>query len=141
PTAAGSRRAAASRAGPRRARAARSRPRSGRRPCSGGSWARPPRSDLVVVPRVARYVTARGPAMLLVLLRHGIAQDRVEGGVDADRRLTPRGLRRTREAVQGLRALGVAPRVVLSSPYRRARETAELAIEALGPRGVEVVPT
>lgn len=79
--------------------------------------------------------------MLLVLLRHGIAQDRVEGGVDADRRLTPKGLRRTREAVQGLRALGVAPRVVLSSPYRRARETAELALEALGPRGVEVVPT
>lgn len=79
--------------------------------------------------------------MLVVLFRHGIAQDQVEGGVDAERRLTPKGLRRTRAAVRGLRALGVAPRVVLSSPLARARETAELALHALAPRGVEVVPT
>lgn len=79
--------------------------------------------------------------MRLVLLRHGIAQDPAEVGADADRRLTPKGLRRTREAVRGLRALDVAPRVVLSSPYRRALETAELALEALGPRGAQVVPT
>lgn len=82
--------------------------------------------------------------MIVVLLRHGIAQDRAEGDgplTDAERRLTPKGLRRTREAVRGLRTLDVTPRVVLSSPYARARETAQLALEALGPRGVEVVPT
>lgn len=82
--------------------------------------------------------------MLVVLLRHGIAQDRAEGhgpATDAERRLTPKGVRRTREAVRGLRALDVAPRVILSSPYVRARETAELTLQALGPRGAAVVPT
>lgn len=82
--------------------------------------------------------------MLLVLLRHGIAQDLADAAgpmADAERRLTPKGLRRTREVARGLRALDVTPRVILSSPYLRARETAELALEALGPRGAEVVPT
>jgi phosphohistidine phosphatase len=81
--------------------------------------------------------------MQLVLLRHGIAQDRAgpDAPTDAERRLTPRGRRRTEAAAAGLRALGVEPRAVLSSPYVRAAETAAIALEALAPPGVAVVPT
>jgi phosphohistidine phosphatase len=78
--------------------------------------------------------------MHLVLFRHGIAQDREDPASppEAERRLTPKGIRRTRQAARGLRALGVDPSHVLSSPLVRARETADLALEALGLRGVEV---
>lgn len=81
--------------------------------------------------------------MLVVLLRHGIAQDRAAPGCPSEpgRRLTSKGLRRTREAVRGLRSLGVAPRIVLSSPYLRARQTAGLALDVCGPYEGEVVPT
>ncbi|MCO5170763.1 MAG: histidine phosphatase family protein [Planctomycetes bacterium] len=81
--------------------------------------------------------------MILVLLRHGIAQDRDDPSSppDPERRLTPRGERRTLQAARGLRALFPEPRIVLSSPYVRARQTADLALEGLGARGVEVVPT
>lgn len=81
--------------------------------------------------------------MLLVLFRHGIAQDRDDPASppEAERRLTPKGIRRTRQAARGLRALGVDPSAVLSSPYVRARETADLAVEALGLRDVEIVET
>lgn len=81
--------------------------------------------------------------MLLVILRHGIAQDRDDPDCppDPERRLTSKGIKRTREAARGLAGLKVEPRAVLSSPYRRAMETAELALAALRPDGVSVVPT
>lgn len=81
--------------------------------------------------------------MQLVLLRHGIAQDRADPATppDPERRLTPRGERRTLQAARGLRALFPEPRIVLSSPFVRARQTADLALEGLGARAVDVVPT
>lgn len=71
--------------------------------------------------------------MRLVVFRHGLAQDRDDprSPPDPERRLTPKGVKRTRQAAKGLRALGVAPDAVLSSPYRRARETADLAVDVL----------
>jgi phosphohistidine phosphatase len=70
----------------------------------------------------------------VVLMRHGIAVDPMdpECPPDAERPLTPKGLRRTRAAAAGLRAMGIAPAAVLTSPLRRALETAEIAAEALG---------
>ena len=66
----------------------------------------------------------------LLLLRHGIAAERVSGRDHPDRPLTDRGVRRTLEVVRRLRMLNVRADVLISSPYRRASETAQLAIEA-----------
>src|SRR5688572_10358211 len=81
--------------------------------------------------------------MIVVLFRHGIAQDREDPASppEAERRLTPKGIERTCEAARGLARLGVRPDAVLSSPYRRARETAEIALKKLGVERRDVVLT
>lgn len=66
----------------------------------------------------------------LLLLRHGIAVERVLGRDHPDRGLTDLGKRRTWEVVRQLRLLNVRADMLISSPYRRARETAQLAILA-----------
>lgn len=72
--------------------------------------------------------------MRVILLRHGIAHDRADPDCPADpeRELTPEGEKKARKVAKGLRAMGCAPTRILSSPYRRARETAALAAEAFG---------
>jgi phosphohistidine phosphatase len=65
------------------------------------------------------------------LLRHGDAEDGLDKA-DADRELTQKGERQSRDAGRALRALGVELDICLSSPKVRARQTAELACEALG---------
>ena len=72
--------------------------------------------------------------MRLLLLRHGIAEDigPATGHRDAPRALTPEGAERMRAAARGMRALGVAPGVLLTSPLVRCRQTAEIVGEALG---------
>jgi phosphohistidine phosphatase len=72
--------------------------------------------------------------MRVVLFRHGIAVDRADPDCPPDPRrpLTPRGIARTRRAARGLARLGVAPGRIVSSPYVRAVETAEIAADALG---------
>jgi phosphohistidine phosphatase len=66
----------------------------------------------------------------LLLLRHGIAEERAADRDDAERALTAAGRART-EAVMGrLKRLDLACHVLFSSPLRRARETAELASAA-----------
>jgi phosphohistidine phosphatase len=71
--------------------------------------------------------------MRLYLFRHGIAQDREDPTCppEADRALTPKGQRRTRRAARGLRALGVQPAVIFTSPYLRSTETAEIVLREL----------
>lgn len=71
--------------------------------------------------------------MLLYLVRHGIAVNRDDPNApaDAERHLTPKGIAKTREAARGLRALGIMPRAILSSPYLRALQTAEITCEEL----------
>jgi len=71
---------------------------------------------------------------MLWLLRHAEAAD---GRPDEARPLTTRGIRDARAAGVALARLGVRLDVCLSSPKRRALETAELVCESLG---VEVVP-
>ncbi|HEY7574717.1 MAG TPA: phosphohistidine phosphatase SixA [Thermoanaerobaculia bacterium] len=66
------------------------------------------------------------------LLRHAAAEDRADSGRDADRALTEEGTRRAKAVARGLAALEPDIRLVLTSPYRRARETAEPAARALG---------
>ena len=63
----------------------------------------------------------------LCIMRHGIAEDRAaHGGNDAGRALTPEGRERMRLIARGLAAAGFAPDWVVSSPYVRAAETAEI---------------
>jgi phosphohistidine phosphatase len=70
----------------------------------------------------------------LVLLRHGIAAEAKPGAPDAERALTEEGARKTTNAAIGLGQLDVAPDVVLTSPLRRAEETARIACSVLAPR-------
>ena len=68
---------------------------------------------------------------MIWLLRHGDAEDGA-GKPDAERELTKKGERQSRDAGRALKALGVKLDACLSSPKVRARQTAELACEALG---------
>ena len=70
--------------------------------------------------------------MDLWLLRHAAAEDRARSGRDADRPLTDEGRRQARSAGEALRRLEPDVDRVWTSPYRRARETAEAAAAALG---------
>ena len=65
--------------------------------------------------------------MTLYLIRHAEALTRQEAGVDADadRPLSPSGLRAIQGVGRQLRAHGVKPTSVVSSPLLRARQTAE----------------
>ncbi|MHB8693591.1 MAG: SixA phosphatase family protein [Solirubrobacteraceae bacterium] len=63
------------------------------------------------------------------LLRHAEAAD---GFPDDDRPLTERGIAQARDAGRALARLGARLELVLTSPKRRALETAQLACEALG---------
>lgn len=69
--------------------------------------------------------------MELYLLRHGIAEDVAPAGRDADRALTPEGKRKLKEVLKVAAAAQLRPTLILSSPYRRARETALVAAKAL----------
>jgi phosphohistidine phosphatase len=70
--------------------------------------------------------------MELYILRHGIAEDGEAGQPDSDRGLTPEGKKRLRPILHLVKKAGVSPSLILTSPYRRAVETAELAAKILG---------
>ncbi len=71
--------------------------------------------------------------MIIYLVRHGIAISR-EGPnapAEAERYLTPKGIEKTKAVARGLRALSLQPELMLSSPYLRAIQTAEIVCSAL----------
>jgi len=72
--------------------------------------------------------------MILYIVRHGIAVDREDPKAppEAERPLTAKGIQKTRCAALGLRATGAKPEVLITSPYVRAAQTAEIFAEALG---------
>lgn len=72
------------------------------------------------------------PVMQLYLLRHGIAENGRPGARDADRALTAEGKKKLREVLRTAARAGVSPDCILTSPYLRAVETAEIATEVLG---------
>jgi phosphohistidine phosphatase len=73
--------------------------------------------------------------MEIYLLRHGIAEEGRPGLKDADRALTTDGREKLRRVLKRAKGAGVDPDVILSSPYRRALETAEVAATTLGYHG------
>jgi phosphohistidine phosphatase len=70
--------------------------------------------------------------MELYLLRHGIAENGAPGRRDADRALTPEGKKKLRDVLKVAANAGLSPGRILTSPYRRAVETAEIAADLLG---------
>jgi phosphohistidine phosphatase len=70
--------------------------------------------------------------MNLYFLRHGIAASAEEMPADGDRPLTPKGIKRMRKGVRGIRRLGLNFDAILTSPLARARQTADMVAEALG---------
>jgi phosphohistidine phosphatase len=73
--------------------------------------------------------------MEVYLLRHGIADDRRPDAPDEKRALTAEGRKKLGLVLGRARAAGVAPSLILTSPYVRAVQTAEMAAQALGYRG------
>jgi len=71
--------------------------------------------------------------MILYLLRHAIAVERGHADYedDSQRPLTPKGERRMRRAAEGMLALELSLDGILSSPYLRAKQTADIVAEVL----------
>lgn len=72
--------------------------------------------------------------MKLYILRHAIAVDREEARAmdDSQRPLTAEGKRKLKSVVRGIKRMGLSFDVILSSPYLRALQTAEIAARGLG---------
>ncbi|MBI2764642.1 MAG: histidine phosphatase family protein [Chloroflexi bacterium] len=76
--------------------------------------------------------------MELCLVRHAIAEDRGPRWPDDSLRpLTAKGSERMAEAAAGLRQL-FEPQLIVSSPYARALQTAEILVQAYGHKGLKI---
>lgn len=80
--------------------------------------------------------------MRLILIRHAIAHEREEwlmsGRADEERPLTPEGVRRMRKSVRGLRRVLETPERLYSSPLLRARQTADILLDAYPDLHIEI---
>jgi phosphohistidine phosphatase len=61
----------------------------------------------------------------LFLLRHGVAEERSARWNEMDRPLTPEGIEKMREEARGIAFLSPGIDLILSSPLKRALQTAE----------------
>ncbi len=85
--------------------------------------------------------------MILVLIRHGIAEELADmrslpgkqRSTDADRALTPLGIRRVRKAARALKKIGFRADRILHSGLRRAEQTAALIAAELQPKEPELL--
>ncbi len=68
----------------------------------------------------------------VVLVRHAHAEWPGYAGRDFDRPLTPQGLGDARKTAAAIRNAGHRPALLLTSPARRTRQTAEIIATALG---------
>jgi phosphohistidine phosphatase len=71
--------------------------------------------------------------MELYIVRHGIAVDREDPKCppDPERFLTDEGIEKTRQVAKGMAEVASIPDLILSSPYLRAFQTAEIFAEQL----------
>jgi phosphohistidine phosphatase len=70
----------------------------------------------------------------LAFLRHAIAEEAKPGQHDSERALVPAGREKLKKILFNLAQSGYRPDVIVSSPYKRCRQTAELASKALDVR-------
>jgi phosphohistidine phosphatase len=73
--------------------------------------------------------------MDIYILRHGIAEDAHEGQPDSERALTAEGRKKLRHVLRAAAGAGARPTLILTSPYRRAVQSAQLAVEVLDYKG------
>jgi phosphohistidine phosphatase len=73
--------------------------------------------------------------MEIYILRHGVAEEPQTGQPDSERALTPDGRKKLRNVLRAAASAGVAPSLILTSPYKRALQTAQLAAEILDYKG------
>jgi len=85
--------------------------------------------------RLERRIVAGlgGRLMLLLLFRHGEAEEAGPGCPDAKRRLTPQGEAENRLCLEAVLRAGVRPDAIVHSPLVRAAQTAQAAAEVLEP--------
>src|SRR3984893_10697826 len=76
--------------------------------------------------------------MRIHLWRHGTAEEGRFGGSDAERKLTEAGREEVRRAVECALKAGFGSSLILSSPYVRAIQTAEIDAAVLGYQGTVV---
>ena len=71
--------------------------------------------------------------MNIFILRHGIAVERGTEGFekDSERPLTAKGKRQLRKSAAAMKRMKLRFDMILSSPYERARQTAEIVAEEL----------
>jgi phosphohistidine phosphatase len=69
--------------------------------------------------------------MRVYILRHATAEARGPGVSDAQRQLTPEGKQELKAVLRQAHAAGVSPEAILTSPWLRALETAQMAGKAL----------
>lgn len=69
--------------------------------------------------------------MELYLLRHGVAEDGNTRTPDSERTLTNDGRRKLRQVLESAAMAGLHPSLILTSPLKRAVQTAEIAQEVL----------
>src|SRR5260370_38757851 len=72
--------------------------------------------------------------MEIYILRHGDAEPRSAEVEEADRKLTSKGRREVERVMRAAAGAKVRPDLALTSPYRRAAETAQIAIRELDPK-------
>jgi phosphohistidine phosphatase len=74
--------------------------------------------------------------MNLYLLRHGLAVELGEHGInkDADRPLTGKGKAKLGKIAAAMQAIDLSFDLILSSPYLRARQTAEIVADSFNAR-------
>ena len=70
--------------------------------------------------------------MEIYVLRHGIAEEPKAGAPDSARALTDTGRERLRAVLERAHEAGEKPSLILTSPYRRAQQTAHMAGQVLG---------
>jgi phosphohistidine phosphatase len=71
--------------------------------------------------------------MRLYIVRHGIAIDRDDpkSPADPERYLMEEGIKKTKQIAKGIAGMGATADLLVSSPYVRAMQTAELFADAL----------
>lgn len=72
--------------------------------------------------------------MDLYIVRHGKAEERTPNKGDANRRLVDAGIRDMRAISKAMAVLKIRPDIIVSSPLKRARQTAEILSGVLKPK-------
>lgn len=76
----------------------------------------------------------------LYLIRHGVAEDRGEAWPDDTKRpLTPEGISKLKKSARCLDRVGVSFDLMITSPFMRTRQTADVIAGELQPRPLVIV--